>query len=147
MIKVFDTTARLITTAGASEPGVAKPLADFSVRIDWSKQLPLLSPFAVSHDGDMLGQRAEDVRLNLVFLLLGIVSRRTAIEKAPRFINEFRFSDDISALDHAFLVSGFKDVAVAKFESDDAAWRVEGSIRSSKISSSRGSRPDDLLKG
>ena len=57
----------------SSERVARKPRRDFSVSFDWRQQFSAVTFLAVDNYAVVFGQRPQDVRLDLVFFLLGVV--------------------------------------------------------------------------
>ena len=77
---------------------------------------------AMYNDASMLRQRTPDVRLDLVFLLLRIVSRHLAIGVAPGFLDDALLAEEVGAFEGAFFVGGFEDETIAEIEGEDASF-------------------------
>ena len=70
----------------------------------------------------MFRQAAEQVRLDLVFFLLGVVAGHLAAGVAPRLFDHAGFAEEVGAFERAFLVGGFEDESVAQIEREDAGF-------------------------
>jgi hypothetical protein len=79
-----------------------------------------MSSFAVDDHSSVFRQIAQEVRLYLVFLLFGIITRRTAACVAPRLFDYALPAEEIGALDGPFFIGSFEDEPVAQIESEDA---------------------------
>ena len=79
-----------------------------------------MSSFAVDDHSSVFRQIAQEVRLYLVFLLFGIITRRTAACVAPRLFDYALLAEEIGALDGPFFIGRLEDEPVAQIESEDA---------------------------
>jgi hypothetical protein len=79
-----------------------------------------MTSLGVYQDAVMLLQISQSVRLDLVFLLLGIVPRDSSAVVAPRFCDHAPFSEEIGTLRRAFFIGGFEDEAIAEIQSEHA---------------------------
>ena len=97
-----------------------EPRTHFSIRVDRRQQFSSMTSLGVYQDAVMLLQISQSVRLDLVFLLLGIVPRDSSAVVAPGLFDHALFAKKVGAFQCPFFIGGFEDEAVAKIEGEDA---------------------------
>lgn len=79
-----------------------------------------VSTLAVDYDCGVLRHAAQDVRLDFVLFLLGVVARRFPARVAPRFLDDAVLTEKVGAFKRALLVGGSEYETVAEVQREDA---------------------------
>lgn len=81
-----------------------------------------MSSLAVDEDGGVFWQITQEVRLDLVLILLGIITRHVAACVAPRLFDHALLAEEVGALDCPFFIGSFENETIAEIESEDASF-------------------------
>ena len=72
----------------------------------------------MNNHGRVFWNVPQDVRFDLVLVVLGIVSRHFSAVIAPGFLDHALFSQELGAFQCAFFVGGFEDQAIPEIQSE-----------------------------